>query len=78
VKNQSLPLPWKFFLLSGVKSLGTSAAMLRKKKKEEKTAAYRVYLFVYFNRLHILVWYDTLIFLWFNISLAQYWLLFES
>lgn len=79
VVNQSPPLPWKFFILSGVKSLRTSAAMRakKKKKKEEKTTAYRVCLFVSFNRLQIQVWYDTLTFLWFNISLTQYWLLFE-
>lgn len=77
--NQSLPLPWKFFSVSGVKCLGTSSAVqFRGEKKEENTTAYRVCVFISFNRLQIQVRYDTLIFLQFNISLTQYWLLFKS
>lgn len=34
--NQSLPLPWKFFSVSGVKCLGTSSAMQFKGEKKKK------------------------------------------
>lgn len=42
VIKQSLPLPWKFFILSGMKSLGTSAA--KKKKRQQYTGFACLYL----------------------------------
>lgn len=76
-RNWSLPLQWMFSVPSGVKSLGTSAAMGGGKRRKEERQQRRVCLLLSFNRLQIEVGYVTLTFLWFNISFTQYWLLFE-
>lgn len=46
--------------------------------KRKKIPQHTAFVFISFNRLQIQVWYDTLIFLQFNLSLTQYWLLFKS